>query len=94
MQIKRHGGWKSSNVAEGYIADSISNKMNTTRKILTDPKPGTSTSASGAYVNIQQHIIEHLAENVTSVMHPLGSKFNFNNCTIGTINYNRKTIIW
>ena len=24
--LKRHGGWKSNSVAEGYIADSINNK--------------------------------------------------------------------
>ena len=32
--IKRHGGWKSSTVAEGYIADSVSNKIKISEKIL------------------------------------------------------------
>lgn len=32
--IKRHGGWKSSSVAEGYIEDSISNKIKVSEKIL------------------------------------------------------------
>ena len=32
--LKRHGGWKSSNVAEGYIEDSIQNKRKICNKIL------------------------------------------------------------
>lgn len=31
--LKRHGGWKSTSVAEGYIDDSIKNKMDTAHKI-------------------------------------------------------------
>ncbi|KAJ8921706.1 hypothetical protein NQ315_010616 [Exocentrus adspersus] len=31
--IKRHGGWKSSAVAESYIEDSISNKLDIARKV-------------------------------------------------------------
>lgn len=31
--IKRHGGWKSSSVAEGYIEDSVSNKIDIAKKI-------------------------------------------------------------
>ncbi|KAJ8923872.1 hypothetical protein NQ315_006648, partial [Exocentrus adspersus] len=31
--IKRHGGWKSSAVAESYIDDSISNKLDIARKV-------------------------------------------------------------
>lgn len=35
IQLKRHGGWKSSNVAEGYIEDCINNKIVTSHKILS-----------------------------------------------------------
>jgi integrase len=34
LDLKRHGGWKSTNVAEGYIADSLCNKIQTANKIL------------------------------------------------------------
>lgn len=35
MQIlKRHGGWKSNATAEGYIDQSISNKIRTSNKIF------------------------------------------------------------
>lgn len=47
--LKRHGGWKSSTVAEGYIEDSIQNKSKIYSKITetiklrpTSPRPGTS----------------------------------------------------
>lgn len=31
--VKRHGGWKSTTVAEGYIEESVTNKINIARKI-------------------------------------------------------------
>lgn len=40
--IKRHGGWRSSAIAESYIEDSISNKLDIARKI--QGTPGTSRS--------------------------------------------------
>lgn len=33
--LKRHGGWKSASVAEGYIANSERNKMEIAKKIAT-----------------------------------------------------------
>lgn len=32
--LKRHGGWRSSTVAEGYVDESLSNKLETSKKIL------------------------------------------------------------
>jgi integrase len=40
--IKRHGGWRSSAIAETYIEDSVSNKLDISRKI--EGSPGTSRS--------------------------------------------------
>ncbi len=34
LALKRHGGWKSGNIAEGYVADSITNKNDVANKIL------------------------------------------------------------
>jgi hypothetical protein len=39
--IKRHGGWKSTSVAEGYIEDSLTNKILTSNKI-SDCEPSSS----------------------------------------------------
>jgi integrase len=35
--IKRHGGWRSSAIAETYIEDSVSNKLDISRKIQGSP---------------------------------------------------------
>lgn len=50
LGLRRHGGWKSSSTAEGYIEDSIQNKIQFAKKILSDgdknkefSKPSTST---------------------------------------------------
>ena len=51
LQLKRHGGWRSNNVAEGYIDGSIQGKLDTAQKILQQDvekicnRPSTSTSA-------------------------------------------------
>lgn len=34
-ELKRHGGWKSAQVAEGYIEDSIENKRRIAKRITT-----------------------------------------------------------
>lgn len=34
LTLKRHGGWQSSTVAEGYIIDSISRKVEVSRKLF------------------------------------------------------------
>lgn len=34
LALKRHGGWRSSTVAESYVADSTANKVDTARRIL------------------------------------------------------------
>ena len=45
--IKKHGGWKSSTVAEGYIENSIEQKRKTSNKIfkiknmIPEPEHGT-----------------------------------------------------
>lgn len=44
--LKRHGGWKSSSVAESYIDDSIVNKIEVANKILN-----TNTSHSHTVTN-------------------------------------------
>ena len=48
--LKRHGGWKSTSVAEGYVEESLTNKKQTALKILSpiDYNAGTSTEISAA----------------------------------------------
>jgi hypothetical protein len=33
--LKRHGGWKSTEVAESYIDNSLNNRLNVSDKIMT-----------------------------------------------------------
>ena len=44
--LKRHGGWKSTTVAEGYIEESIQNKMQISNTILN------SVETENTHVNI------------------------------------------
>ncbi|KAJ8914622.1 hypothetical protein NQ315_015359 [Exocentrus adspersus] len=47
LGLKRHGGWKSSTVAEGYVEDFLHNKTEFAEKILHNAD-GASTSATRA----------------------------------------------
>ncbi|KAJ8968949.1 hypothetical protein NQ317_015435 [Molorchus minor] len=48
--IKRHAGWKSTTVAEGYVENSIENKTKIANQVLV----GTTTSAITKTVNRKQ----------------------------------------
>lgn len=90
QMLKRHGGWRSTTVAEGYVDDSISNKVKTSRRIfnqeVSSEPPSTiscgkqSTSASG-------EVLASLSftdlQSATSVnVQSCGITFsNLNNCT-------------
>ncbi|EFA10901.1 hypothetical protein TcasGA2_TC001727 [Tribolium castaneum] len=51
MQLKKHGGWKSSTVAEGYVDESIQTKMDSATKILagTSSTPTASDLSTSVY---------------------------------------------
>lgn len=48
VTLKKHGGWRSSAVAEGYIDDCLSNKINISQKILTNQEQQPNTSRKNA----------------------------------------------
>lgn len=94
LTIKRHGGWRSSSVAEGYIDDSIVTKKDISRKIMHsvqstsrvdeslqkfDSVPVPSTSATNDLLTIT----ENLSETPTP-----GIKIQ--NCSHFTVHYNFK----
>lgn len=69
--LKRHGGWKSSSVAEGYIEDSVQNKKNIATKILQTSETSTSNSLINSidtntpgYNMEQEEIIKIIAQDV------------------------------
>ena len=66
INIKRHGGWKSSVVAESYIEDSLNNKMKIAKQVLIGGDAVVPSTSKGSSSN----------EFVNSI--PCG--FNINNC--------------
>lgn len=58
LSLKRHGGWRSTTVAEGYLEESISRKIKTTNQILT----GASSSDEVATLNICNSNINNTSE--------------------------------
>lgn len=74
--IKRHGGWKSTTVAEGYIDNSVQNKTNIANQVLQ------------AATTVQK-TINLSKENVSFSEVP--SNINFNSCenVTFTINVNK-----
>lgn len=84
LQLKRHGGWQSSTVAEGYIDESISNKLDTSKKILdcTITAPSTSTSCETSNLapstSTSCEISNLASENVNSSAIPHAININEN----------------
>lgn len=60
LTLKKHGGWRSSAVAEGYIDDCLSNKIDISQKILTNQKqqPSTRENNTTEVLNISDQINE------------------------------------
>lgn len=77
--LKRHGGWRSTSVAEGYIEESVTDKMNVANKILkqiNEPTPSTSSE----YITKESREPEAII--VQSSTPPLQSGNNITNETI------------
>lgn len=46
LKLKRHGGWKSSAIAEGYVAESIQNKLEVAKKLVSSTSSSSTAIAS------------------------------------------------
>ncbi|KAJ8915478.1 hypothetical protein NQ315_003241 [Exocentrus adspersus] len=69
LTIKRHGGWKSNTVAEGYIDTSKGNKKKIAAKILGEETPSASNSGDSSF---------NIEKNTESVISGTGINFTFN----------------
>lgn len=82
--LKRHGGWKSTSVAEGYIDNSMANKMNTANKILQAVEQDTNITPNIQHTtqtsNLNKAIID---QDSTSTI------LNISNCSNFTINISK-----
>lgn len=98
LTLKRHGGWKSSSIAETYVADSIANKKAIANKVLYDNQGTNYTEASSAMIvsnettelsvadKVGDNNIE-LSRNINKYPNFVNNVTNCTNCNI-TININ------
>lgn len=96
--LKRHGGWKSTSVAEGYIEESIQNKtkigciissaINATTSVSMDIDTDSNNSEEPP---LKKTKLDDTVTDQSSTLQMNTSNekkfFNFNNCTNITIKY-------
>jgi len=70
--LKRHGGWKSTSVAEGYIEDSMSSKNEVSRMLAGTP--------SGSGVSSQKLDVKTMKHETTFGAGNLSITGSFHNC--------------
>lgn len=91
--IKRHGGWKSTAIAESYIEDSLNNKIGISNKI-SNCQPSTSQGSMTDEITDYQlctseemkQVCEKTLGNQSSVKSSSGINVG-NNCSNCTINF-------
>ncbi|KAF2903751.1 hypothetical protein ILUMI_02427, partial [Ignelater luminosus] len=66
IQLKKHGGWKSNAVAEGYVDESVQNKMDCANKIFTGGQSfrNTSNPASFSANNINDNVLSVVEKSI------------------------------
>lgn len=106
LVLKRHGGWKSNSVAEGYVEDSFGNKKRISQQIANVITENPSTSSKKfLQTNENQHIstevpinirmeeaetIEIETLNTVSSTSSKNINFSFSNCPNISIYINEK----
>jgi hypothetical protein len=75
--IKRNGGWKSANVAEGYIESSVEYKLQGATKILGNKVNNNSVSTSKTFSGISFTNCENVSFN-KNYTNDKSSTYNFN----------------
>lgn len=86
--LKRHGGWRSSSVAEGYVESSIKNKENISEKILGHASSASSTvpSSSSPAVQTPNHNLSIDKSNLNLLTQE--RLLNITNCNNVNVNIN------
>lgn len=84
--LKRHGGWKSATVAEGYIADSITSKNDVANKIFSDKtfnNENIATPSTSRELNVRSidSSIEQTAIDIAQNFSAAGINIQSTNCT-------------
>lgn len=98
LSLKRHGGWQSSSVAEGYINESAANKASTANKIATAINSKGSLGQTSLIINSapgpsnNERNLEISYNNIESAKNVTGSEpaLIFTNCNVTINNYYNK----
>lgn len=83
LTLKRHGGWRSSSVAESYVEESVSNKVEIAKKIINSEAEEGASSSKKIHVEATERTVEATEINQMSLagMYSLSNPI-FNNCTV------------
>lgn len=81
LTIKRHGGWRSNSVAEGYIENSTENKKKISAAILGE-------KSSSLQQDVQNENVQINSQNNATFSTPV-SGINFSNCSKCVVNVYR-----
>lgn len=88
LTLKRHGGWRSSTVAEGYIEESVNRKLEVSRKLFNQVQNPTSRSET-IVIEADQEINTNTVPSTSSttiLQNKLATNglhiYNNTNCTI------------
>ena len=88
--LKRDGGWKSTSVAEGYIDNSLKNKMDTASKISSSVIPNCNItpqpSSSGSATACNTHVLN------SSTLFQTQTQTNLQPNSITFVNYGSLTV--
>lgn len=94
MALKRHGGWKSSTVAENYVDESILNKTITSNRILHSVVNHSASTSTFNKLPDQEETTEFIPTNImtmnTDLMEKSVAPIIIKNCQNFTINFNNK----
>lgn len=100
LTLKRHGGWRSSSVAEGYIDDSMASKINISNQILQAVNPVETPPPLMRNKSMEMDDFGHASPhsststNITFTENLLKRNevpgISFQNCSHININYNFK----
>lgn len=92
-EIKQHGGWKSSAVAEQYIEDSLNNKIKRGQKIFQSLTTSKTTNMVETVGNFDDETLDNVLSNLPTTAATTSSTVknlpsssnttinNYNNCT-------------
>lgn len=88
LGLKRHGGWKSSSVAESYVEDSLQNKIQFAEKILYDVRD-TSVSIPDGAQQVSSDTISYAAVSTNTRNSEINSlPLYIHNCSIHNCTFN------